>query len=65
MAVKYGIVAFLACTWKWFYYSPNTFKELKIMERKKLGQPVTEEMRPSVLLYTYIKLYASLYVSSY
>ena len=46
MAVKYAIVAFLACTWKWFYYSPNTYKELKIMERKKLGLPVTKDMAP-------------------
>jgi len=27
--LKYGIVAFLACTWKWFYYSVNTFVLLK------------------------------------
>jgi len=47
MLIKYGIVAFLACTWKWFYYSPNTYKELKIMERKKLGLPVTPEMGPN------------------
>jgi len=47
MVLKYGIVAFLACTWKWFYYSPNTYKELKIMERKKSGLPVTKEMGPS------------------
>jgi len=47
MAVKYGIVGFLMCTWKWFYYAPNTYKELKILERRKLGQAVTPEMGPT------------------
>jgi len=47
MAVKYGIVFFLMCTWKWFYYAPNTYKELKIAEMRKAGTPITKAMRPS------------------
>jgi hypothetical protein len=46
MAVKYGIVGFLMASWKWFYYAPNTYKELKIAEMRKLGKPVTEAMAP-------------------
>lgn len=26
--------------------APNTYKEYKVQERKKLGLPVTEDMRP-------------------
>eukprot|EP00292_Cryptomonas_paramecium_P007218 CAMPEP_0113675388 /NCGR_PEP_ID=MMETSP0038_2-20120614/7984_1 /TAXON_ID=2898 /ORGANISM="Cryptomonas paramecium" /LENGTH=438 /DNA_ID=CAMNT_0000592149 /DNA_START=178 /DNA_END=1494 /DNA_ORIENTATION=- /assembly_acc=CAM_ASM_000170 len=43
---KYAIVGVLMGTWKWFYYAPNTYKELKIAEMRKLGKPVTAEMRP-------------------
>ena len=32
MAVKYFQVAFVMFTWKWFYYAPNTFKQLKLQE---------------------------------
>ena len=46
MFVKYAIVGFLMATWKWFYYAPNTYKELKIAEMRKLGKPVTESMGP-------------------
>jgi len=34
---KYTAVTFMAATWKWFYYSPNTFKELKIKELRRKG----------------------------
>jgi fatty acid desaturase len=34
---KYAAVTFLAATWKWFYYSPNTFKELKMKELRRKG----------------------------
>lgn len=38
MALKYGIVAFLMATWKWFYYAPNTYKELVIAEMRRKGE---------------------------
>jgi len=41
---KYGAVAFLMCTWKWFYYAPNTYKELVIAEMRRRGEVVTEAM---------------------
>jgi len=41
---KYGAVAFLMCTWKWFYYAPNTYKELVIAEKRRAGEVITEEM---------------------
>ncbi|KAL7559130.1 hypothetical protein ACA910_018372 [Epithemia clementina (nom. ined.)] len=37
---KYGLVAFFMVTWKWFYYSPNTFKELKLAHLRRFGQPL-------------------------
>jgi len=41
---KYGAVAFLMCTWKWFYYAPNTYKELVIAEMRRKGEVITPEM---------------------
>ena len=35
MILKYVGVSFLAMTWKWFYYAPNTFKELRVHEMSK------------------------------
>jgi len=29
-------------TWKWSYYAPNTYKELKIAELKRKGEPLPE-----------------------
>jgi len=37
---KYAAVTFVAATWKWFYYSPNTFKELKMKEMRKKKQAI-------------------------
>merc|ERR1719285_90649 len=36
-ALKYVGVAFLAAMWKWYYYAPNTYKQLKIKELRKTG----------------------------
>lgn len=33
-ALKYGIAVLLMPIWKWFYYAPNTFKELQIAKFK-------------------------------
>jgi fatty acid desaturase len=38
MAVKYVAVAWMAATWKWWYYAPNTFKQLKANERRRRGE---------------------------
>ena len=38
--LKYGAVAFMACTWKWYYYSPNTFKMLKLNDARRKGQKI-------------------------
>jgi len=42
--LKYVYVAFLACVWKWYYYAPNTYKQLKMQEWKKTGKPLPEEV---------------------
>ena len=39
MAVKYAACVFMAFTWKWWYYAPNTFKQLKANERRRKGIP--------------------------
>jgi len=48
---KRVVVALMALTWKWYYYAPNTFKQLKIHELRRKGKvptysdgtPVTEQ----------------------
>lgn len=47
MFVKYGAVAFLMGTWKWFYYAPNTYKELKIAELRRSGEFIPESDGPT------------------
>jgi len=42
-ALKYVAVAFLAAMWKWYYYAPNTYKQLKISQMRKEGKFVSEE----------------------
>jgi Fatty acid desaturase len=38
MMVKYMVSASLLPIWKWFYYAPNTFKELQISRWKQEGR---------------------------
>mmetsp|Transcript_29802 Transcript_29802/g.91257 ORF Transcript_29802/g.91257 Transcript_29802/m.91257 type:complete len:434 (+) Transcript_29802:76-1377(+) len=33
------VLLLLAPTWKWWYYAPNTYKHLKVTERRKKGLP--------------------------
>jgi hypothetical protein len=33
----------MASTWKWFYYAPNTYKQLKVMQLKRHGVQVPQE----------------------
>jgi len=41
--LKYLGVAGLAAMWKWYYYAPNTYKQLKIRDLKQQGIEVSEE----------------------
>lgn len=34
---KYAAVVWMMLTWKWWYYAPNTFKQLKANERRRAG----------------------------
>jgi hypothetical protein len=43
---KYAAVAFFMPVWKWFYYAPNTFKELKINEWVKEGKELPKGLDP-------------------
>jgi len=47
MLVKYLIVVINALTWKWSYYPPNTYKELKLAKLRREGKPVPVEVNPS------------------
>jgi len=41
--IKYAVVAVMAAIWKWYYYAPNTYKQLKIQQLKKEGTIVPTE----------------------
>lgn len=44
---KYMYVAVAACTWKWLYYSPNTYKELKLAKWRREGKKIPAGVIPS------------------
>lgn len=46
MALKYATVAAFLPVWKWFYYAPNTYKELKINEIVKGGKELPKDLDP-------------------
>jgi len=46
MSIKYGAVGALMPIWKWFYYAPNTFKELQIAKFKSEKKAFPEGLRP-------------------
>lgn len=46
VAFKYVIVAFFMMTWKWFYYAPNTYKELKLAKLRREGKPLPKGVSP-------------------
>jgi len=46
LALKYVIVFIAAATWKWYYYSPNTYKELKLALLRKQGKPLPKGIDP-------------------
>eukprot|EP00979_Chaetoceros_neogracilis_P018921 scaffold11460_cov297-Chaetoceros_neogracile.AAC.4 len=37
---KYFYVFVASCTWKWLYYSPNTYKELKLAKWRREGKKI-------------------------
>uniref|UniRef100_A0A7S4RYW9 Fatty acid desaturase domain-containing protein n=1 Tax=Ditylum brightwellii TaxID=49249 RepID=A0A7S4RYW9_9STRA len=45
--VKYLFVLINVVTWKWFYYAPNTYKELKLARLRRQNQPIPEGVEPS------------------
>lgn len=45
--VKLLALPLLICTWKWFYYAPNTYKELKLARWRKLGKKIPDDVIPS------------------
>jgi len=46
IVAKYAVVAFFLPVWKWFYYAPNTYKELRMAEMKKEGLKLPEKFDP-------------------
>jgi hypothetical protein len=44
--LKYAVVAFFLPIWKWFYYAPNTYKELKVNEWVKSGKELPKGFDP-------------------
>jgi len=45
--VKYFFVLGSAMTWKWFYYAPNTYKELKLAKLRREGKPLPKGVNPT------------------
>ncbi|CAJ1930641.1 unnamed protein product [Cylindrotheca closterium] len=46
--LKYVVVAFFLPIWKWFYYAPNTYKELKTNEWIRSGKELPEGYDPEL-----------------
>jgi len=42
--LKYVAVVWMACTWKWWYYAPNTYKQLKVNQQRRAGKEVSDEV---------------------
>lgn len=38
--LRYIVVAGAMCFWKWYYYAPNTYKELKLAKLRREGKPL-------------------------
>jgi hypothetical protein len=47
MPAKYAAVAALIPIWKWWYYAPNTFKELELARIKKEGKELPANFNPT------------------
>jgi len=44
--LKYLIVGGFMLSWKWFYYAPNTYKELKLARLRKAGTKIPAHVKP-------------------
>lgn len=44
--VKYMLVVLLMSTWKWYYYAPNTYKELKMAKMRREGKKPPAGVNP-------------------
>jgi len=47
LPVKYLIVFLNMMTWKWAYYAPNTYKELKLAGMRKRGEKIPSHIDPT------------------
>jgi len=45
--IKYIVLIPLVSTWKWAYYAPNTYKELKLAKLRRQGKPIPFGVDPS------------------
>lgn len=45
--VKYIIVLINVVTWKWSYYAPNTYKELKLASMRRHGKKIPDNIDPT------------------
>ena len=53
--VKWFLVLIIMIVWKWYYYSPNTYKELKMARWRKTGK-IPEGVNPSRAVYLHTLL---------
>jgi len=44
MWMKYAMVGFFLPLWKWFYYAPNTYKELQIAQWVREGKALPADL---------------------
>lgn len=44
--LKYGVALALMPIWKWYYYAPNTFKELQITKWRQEGRELPHNFQP-------------------
>jgi hypothetical protein len=51
LPVKYLIVAINVVTWKWAYYAPNTYKELKLAGMRRRGEVRIQEIQTCEFTY--------------
>lgn len=46
MWAKYMAIPIIMGTWKWFYYAPNTYKELKLAQWRREGKEIPKGVNP-------------------
>jgi fatty acid desaturase len=42
--LKYVAVFWMMCTWKWWYYAPNTYKQLKVNQLRRAGKVIDDKV---------------------